>query len=252
MPRSRETVALVRPSLPVGRRHASFARAVLLVRPSLPVGRRHTSFARVRGTLAAVAPCGASACLVRASLRPSRPSLPVGRRHASFAQTVLACSETGASVRSWSLTAAARQLSSQAAELALRGMPRPLFRDGRLYALAATRSVPQRRAVRSDRAALRCAALGVAKAARTVHSEAGAGPAERRTRARAKPGGASASAQPGSEGARGRARSAHSRPGGASASAQPWARGSERTSAERTLAPGWSERVRAATGPRER
>jgi hypothetical protein len=37
------------------------------------------------------------------------------------------------------------------------------------------------RAVRSDRAALRCAALGVAKAARTMCSEAGAGPAERRT-----------------------------------------------------------------------
>ena len=72
----------------------------------------------------------------------SRPSLPCalapsraprhccGRRslwsrHASFAQTVLACSETGASVTPWSLTAAARQLSSQAAELALRGMPRP-------------------------------------------------------------------------------------------------------------------------------
>ena len=38
-----------------------------------------------------------------------------------------------------------------------------------------------RRAVRSDRAALRCAALGVAKAARAAHSEAGASPAERRT-----------------------------------------------------------------------
>jgi hypothetical protein len=84
----------------------------MLVRPSLPLG--------------------APACLVRARLRPSRPSLPLGRRHASFAQTVLACSETGASVRSSSLTAAARQLSSQAAELALRGMPRPHFRDGRM------------------------------------------------------------------------------------------------------------------------
>ncbi|MEY4104531.1 MAG: hypothetical protein RL461_1733, partial [Planctomycetota bacterium] len=61
-----------------------------------------------------------------------QPSLPLGRRHASFAQTVLACSETGASVTPRSLTAAARQLSSQAAELALRGMPRPLFRDGRM------------------------------------------------------------------------------------------------------------------------
>jgi hypothetical protein len=56
-----------------------------------------------------------------------RPSLPLGRRHASFAQTVLACSETGASVTPWSLRTAARQLSSQAAELALRGMPRPPF-----------------------------------------------------------------------------------------------------------------------------
>jgi len=50
----------------------------------------------------------------------------LGRRHASFAQTVLACSETGADVVSWSLTGTARQLSSQAAELARRGMPRPL------------------------------------------------------------------------------------------------------------------------------
>jgi hypothetical protein len=45
----------------------------------------------------------------------------------------------------------------------------------------AKRSINQRHAVRSDRAALRCAALGVAKAARAAHSEAGASPAERRT-----------------------------------------------------------------------
>ena len=163
----------------------------LRVRPSLPLGRRHASSAR-------------DSC-------PSRPSLPLGRRHASFAQTVLACSETGASVVPWSLCTAARQLSSQAAELALRGMPRPFFRDGRNGIHECHAVTTQRRAVRSDRAALRCAALGVAKAARTVHSEAGASPAERRTRARAKPGGASASAQPGPEGARGRARSTRSR-----------------------------------------
>ncbi|MEY2712965.1 MAG: hypothetical protein RL005_1187 [Planctomycetota bacterium] len=150
-----------------------------------------------------------------------RPSLPLGRRHASFAQTVLACSETGASVRSWSLTAAARQLSSQAAELALRGMPRPLFRDGRNGIHECHAVTTQRRAVRSDRAALRCAALGVAKAAHTACSEAGSGPAERRTRARAKP-------------------------GGASASAQPRARGSGRTSAERSLAISWPSRPGAS------
>ena len=69
-----------------------------------------------------------------------RPSLPLGRRHASFAQTVLACSETGASVTPWSLTAAARQLSSQAAELALRGMPRPLSATAATEITTATRS----------------------------------------------------------------------------------------------------------------
>jgi hypothetical protein len=191
-PRRCTAIARTRPSLPVGRRHASFARVCCPSQPSLPLGRRHASSARV--------------CC------PSRPSLPLGRRHASFAQTVLACSETGASVTPWSLCTAARQLSSQAAELALRGMPHPLFRDGRMASTECNAVTTQRRAVRSDRVALRCAALGVAKAARTVHSEAGAGPAERRTRARAKPGGASASAQAGPEGAGGRARSAHSRP----------------------------------------
>jgi len=98
---------------------------------------------------------------------------PLGRRHASFAQTVLACSETGAAVNLWSLTGTARQLSSQAAELARRGMPRPLsataagkhsrgaplFRCDRAFMNSAA-------LVRSDRAVPSCAACGVAKAAR--------------------------------------------------------------------------------------
>ena len=98
---------------------------------------------------------------------------PLGRRHASFAQTVLACSETGAAVNLWSLTGTARQLSSQAAELARRGMPRPfsataaghqpcsatLFRCDRAFMQSAA-------LVRSDQAVPSCAACGVAKAAR--------------------------------------------------------------------------------------
>ncbi|MFM1883647.1 MAG: hypothetical protein RJA05_2056 [Planctomycetota bacterium] len=57
----------------------------------------------------------------------------------------------------------------------------PLFRDGRTRAHHCHGVTSQPRAVRSDRVALCCAALGVAKAARTACSEAGASPAERRT-----------------------------------------------------------------------
>jgi hypothetical protein len=57
----------------------------------------------------------------------------------------------------------------------------PLFRDGRMVITECHAGTTLRRAVRSDRVALCCAALGVAKAARTAHSEAGASPAERRT-----------------------------------------------------------------------
>jgi hypothetical protein len=155
---------------------------------------------------------------------------PLGRRHASFAQTVLACSETGADVTSWSLTGTARQLSSQAAELARRGMPRPLFRDGRGDATPAL--------VRSDRAVPSCAACGVAKAARSATIGGGCSPRratqeerarsrvqrarprgrnprarederkrlrDRLARQRVEPGAARASARPEPEGAGGRA-----------------------------------------------
>ena len=167
-----------------------------------------------------------------------RPSLPSGRRHASFAQTVLACSETGASVTPWSLCTAARQLSSQAAELALRGMPRPLFRDGRLASTAchAVNQSAPRRPQRPSGPALRGFGSreggtngvfggGCRPRRATDESASEAGWSERVRAARARgsertcaertPRARVERARPrshGPEGARGRARGAHSRP----------------------------------------
>ena len=173
-------------------------------------------------------------------------------RHASFAQTVLACSETGASVTPWPLTATARQLSSQAAELALRGMPRPFSATAAWQARcchAVNQSAP-RRPQRPSGPALR----GFGSREGGTSGAFGGGCQPRRATD------VSASETWWSERVRA-ATGPRAREDGAEPALAPW--WSERVraatgpraredGAEPTLAPWWSERVRAAMGPRAR
>ncbi len=177
---------------PHGRRRFDALRACRCVAAVAPLGRRRFSALIDRACCAAVA--------------------PLGRRHASFAQTVLACSETGAAVNLWSLTGTARQLSSQAAELARRGMPRPF---------SATAAGKQSRNAQPER--LRVHEMSCARPERPSGSELrglrsreGGAVCDHRRRvpappsdaggARAEPGAARASARPGPEVAGGRAK----------------------------------------------